>query len=262
MNDFRLALRGCESDHCGTCWRTTSHKALPAAPRITFISLCILHRPQTLFRSPVSRVVSAYFYCHRNPCDQLCATIVMDASEVDLVTFAEHWGNYGLRQFALASVKSEDVFHNAAVSDFCEQARGHGDVCIPAWYRLKQFLRLSQQEDTSGTMQPESELGQFLSHAQETLNNRYAAVGIIEKWETTMKLFDKVLNLRGFEWEKKFQQTGKENGSGQQFESAEHRALEAAWQNTELKKFIWLDILLYDHALAVHRQQVADNGLM
>lgn len=72
-----------------------------------------------------------------------------------------------------------------------------------------------------------------------------------------MKLFDKVLNLRQFNWVEDFSKSGKRNSGGEQFETASERALAAAWHNPELKKFIWLDILLYDHALAVHRSQVA-----
>lgn len=186
----------------------------------------------------------------------------MDASKVDLVTFAKHWGNYGLRQFALASIRSEDVFHNEVVSDFCKEARGHGDVCVPAWYREKKYLHLPHEDDICGAAQPESGVAQFLSHAQETLSTRYAAVGIIEEWDATMKLFDKVLNLPAFGWVKQFQKSGKKNSTGREFETVEHRALEAAWHNTELKKYIWLDILLYDHALAVHRRQVANFGVV
>ncbi|CAN0360985.1 unnamed protein product, partial [Scytosiphon promiscuus] len=45
-------------------------------------------------RSPVSRVVSAYFYCKQARTDQLCGGRIVDARKVDLLTFAEHWGNY------------------------------------------------------------------------------------------------------------------------------------------------------------------------
>ena len=207
--------------------------------------------------------MSAYFYCQRKPRDQLCATVVKDATKADLVTFAEHWGNYGLRQFALAFIKSEDVFHDAIVDDFCKHERGHGDICLPSWYRQKTYLNaLSDQDGVCGAAQPESGLAQFLSRAQETLSNRYAAVGILEEWDDTMKLFNEALSLQGFDWVKQFQQSGTKNSSsGKQFETAEQRALETAWHSAEVKRFIWLDILLYDHALTVHRKQVVDNGI-
>jgi len=45
----------------------------------------------TMFRHPVSRMVSAYFYCQ------------------DLLTFAKHWSNFAVRQFALRFVPADDV---------------------------------------------------------------------------------------------------------------------------------------------------------
>ena len=51
----------------------------------------------TMFRDPIARVVSAYFYCKHAPIDPLCATSIMRANKVDLLTFAQHWGNFGLR---------------------------------------------------------------------------------------------------------------------------------------------------------------------
>lgn len=50
-----------------------------------------------MFRHPVARVVSAYFYCKKAAVDPLCATSIMRADEVDLLTFVQHWGNFGLR---------------------------------------------------------------------------------------------------------------------------------------------------------------------
>lgn len=48
--------------------------------------------------SPVSRVISAYFMCKAVPSEMLCGTAALNASETDIYSFAEHWGNYGLRQ--------------------------------------------------------------------------------------------------------------------------------------------------------------------
>ncbi|CAN0469810.1 unnamed protein product, partial [Scytosiphon promiscuus] len=52
----------------------------------------------TLFRHPVSRMVSAYYYCKEAPSDTACASEILNARDVDLVTFAKHWGNFALRQ--------------------------------------------------------------------------------------------------------------------------------------------------------------------
>lgn len=52
--------------------------------------------------------MSAYFYC-RKAKDGLCASSILQANDTDLYTFAQHWGNFGLRQFSLAYALPEDV---------------------------------------------------------------------------------------------------------------------------------------------------------
>lgn len=58
--------------------------------------------------------MSAFFYCKKKPQDGLCATAALDANAngTDLYAFAEHWGDFGLRQFALAFVLPEDLMAN------------------------------------------------------------------------------------------------------------------------------------------------------
>ena len=68
----------------------------------------------TVFRHPVSRVVSAYFHCRKEGTPwkehSLCSASATDREfRVDLLNFARHWGNFGLRQFALAFVLPEEV---------------------------------------------------------------------------------------------------------------------------------------------------------
>lgn len=53
---------------------------------------------------------------------------------------------------------------------------------------------------------------------------------------------------------------GKKNGNGT-FKKLENEALETAWTDPELKKHMLLDFVLYDHAVSVHKRQVAEYGL-
>ncbi len=63
----------------------------------------------TMFRHPISRMVSAYFYCQVYPGDEACASEIVRAGDVDLLTFAKHWSNFAVRQFALRFVSVDDV---------------------------------------------------------------------------------------------------------------------------------------------------------
>ena len=63
----------------------------------------------TMFRHPISRMVSAYFYCQVYQEDAACASEIVRARDVDLLTFAKHWSNFAVRQFALSFVPADDV---------------------------------------------------------------------------------------------------------------------------------------------------------
>lgn len=53
---------------------------------------------------------------------------------------------------------------------------------------------------------------------------------------------------------------GKKNGDGT-FKTEENEAMETAWTDPELKKHMMLDLVLYDHAVSVHKRQLAEHGL-
>ena len=63
----------------------------------------------TVFRHPISRLVSAYYYCQVLELDVACASNIVRARDVDLLTFAKHWSNFAVRQFALSQVPADDV---------------------------------------------------------------------------------------------------------------------------------------------------------
>lgn len=213
--------------------------------------------------SPIPRVVSAYFYCQKSPGDGLCASRVFKANENDLLSFAEHWGNFGLRQFSLAFVRPEDVIA-AEQGDNCRGDRS--DNRCPGWYRLKLYLEGLHAAELAKASTSESEalkdvaMYKLLQPAQELLSKKYAAVGILEKWETSLLLFNDALQLPGYDWPTGFRSIGKKNGDGT-FHSEEEAALLLAWTDPELKKHLWLDLLLYDHAVSVHNRQAAQYGL-
>jgi len=53
---------------------------------------------------------------------------------------------------------------------------------------------------------------------------------------------------------------GKKNSNGT-FKEQENEALVKAWTDPGLKKHLLLDLILYDHAVSVHRRQMAHYGL-
>lgn len=75
-----------------------------------------------------------------------------------------------------------------------------------------------------------------------------------------MRLFDAALNIPRLQWDKQFQAMGVQN-KDKDLALEGQQALKAALNNPELKQYIWLDLLLYDHAVEVHKSQVTEYGV-
>lgn len=215
-----------------------------------------------VYWSPVPRLVSAFFYC-RKSVDGLCAQNIVKATDIDLTTFARHWGNYGLRQFALAFVLPEAVF-SAETDDNCKGDRE--DNRCSGWYRLKLYLDNLETDQGSRWSEEGQEsfstlaMYNLLKPAQELLNSKYAAVGLLEDWDNTMLLFNPSLELPNFDWPRSFRDIGKKN-KNEQFHMEHSEALAMAWTDPEIRKYIALDIILYDFAVSVHDRQIQEYGL-
>ncbi|CAN0410230.1 unnamed protein product [Pylaiella littoralis] len=236
----------------------------------------------TLFRHPISRMVSAYFYCRVYATDVACASEIVRARDADLLTFAKHWSNFGLRQFALDFVPADDVMAYmqtpeamALLPESIEDLKQ-----VSGWYLLKLFLeRPEAQASGVGSEQmgittttdqqaaqqeeqqvPDAQLYEFLEPVQNLIREGFAAVGIIEEWNTTLALFDNALDMPGVDWRKQYAEEGSINvfGRNQQLKA---ETLEKAWTDAELKKYMRLDLLLYEHAVDVFHEQVHSYGL-
>eukprot|EP00752_Nemacystus_decipiens_P004970 g4522.t1 len=227
----------------------------------------------TIFRHPIARLVSAYYYCKKSPVDGLCASVVLRANETDIHTFAEHWGNYGLRQFALAYALPEQVIASEAGSQHrCVPQRGRKEC--PGWYRLKLYLegiiRSAEEPVKEGGLpalrsskraaMKDDAMVELIQPVTELLNDKYAAVGILEHWGSSMLLFQRTLRLPAYNWTQGSRNMGKKNGNGM-FKKEENAALAMAWTDPKLKNSLMLDLVLYDHAVSVFRRQMAQHGL-
>lgn len=202
----------------------------------------------TVFRHPVARLVSAYFYCKHSAWDPICTTNVYRDGEIDLLTFAELWSNYGLRTFAAGYVLPTQVFQSNAAKQ-CRKC--------PVWYKLKGYLEELRQSDSKFV---DETMVQFLAPAQELLRTQYKAVGILENFNSTMHLFNRALEMPGMDWPAAFVRQGVAN-KDKASAAEEHAALELARTDSSIKQFLLLDLLLYEQAVDVHKQQLADHDL-
>lgn len=210
-----------------------------------------------MFRHPVSRLVSAYFYCkYKNRKDPLCAQEVLDLDKADLVAFAEHWSNYGLRQYVISQLSADMIASSTAARE-CKAAFGR-DLC-PGWVLAKQHIDGLRSNKTLAGMTDEA-MYKFLQPTRQILSTNYAAVGILEDFDMSLRLFDRALEMPGLAWPRMYKKLGSVNIDKHK-EQEKKNVLREAWVNSEIKEFLSLDLLLYEHAVAVHASQVAEYGL-
>lgn len=206
----------------------------------------------TLFRHPIARMVSAIYYCRKAPGDTACASRVVNARDVDLVTFAKHWGNFALRQFALSMIPADDVMKHVT-SETGRNLTARDISVTPGWYLLKMYL--DDQAGVSGYGNvPDAAMYDTLIPVQDLLRDSYAAVGILEEFNTTLSLFDAALKIPGVDWSASFDRGGKKNIDSV-YKREEELSLVEAWANSEIKSYLHFDLLLYEHAVDVFHQQ-------
>lgn len=209
----------------------------------------------TIFRHPMTRLVSAFFYCKDRP-DPLCANLQRRGNVTDFQSFAEHWSNFGLRQFAMGMVMPDMVTAYPAARECVRK-----DTQCPGWYMLKLFLNGRHNAGGGNDDIPDaSMMRNMLQPAQELLRNKYAAVGILEKYDTTLQLFNSALEMPNFDWVRTFKTIGPKNRDRKNQER-EEAVVQEALTNPAIKRFISLDLLLYEHALEVHAAQLRQYGI-
>eukprot|EP00903_Cladosiphon_okamuranus_P011467 g10801.t1 len=196
----------------------------------------------TMFRHPVHRLASAFFYCKIQPGDPLCATVALDARTADLGTFAKHWRNFGVCQFLLAFVPREDVSEADVVDNICTTDCSKENQCPGC-----------------STALAEPWMHQFLWPVEELLSHKYAAVGLLEELDVTLVLFNATLQLPGLDWVASFQEIGTKNAD-RHFALDKAKAVAQAWTDPDIQAYLWLDILLYDHAVGVFHRQAEAHG--
>ena len=191
--------------------------------------------------------------------DGVCGNAAVRADEVDLVTFARHWGNFGLRQFLYGDVAAADVIAAQADDPMTEN-----DKRYPGWWEMKRYLeRQAANRSTVVAAAASVEypvLKTFLEQVKKRLNEQYAAVGVIEDWPTTLRLFNAALQVPSYDWERSYHVVGNHN-TNHKFHDKADIALQAARADPDIQEFIRLDMLLYEYALEVHAKQLKEYGI-
>merc|ERR1712187_800998 len=142
----------------------------------------------TVSREPVSRLISAYFYCrNRAARDPLCGSSRIDVNDATIHQFAEHWGNYLFRELLwypeLNQLAASRPDYNSSAVDCANTAR-------EPWLQLKDKLNGGDDLRTkSGAMNFKAVKNSLAA------GKLYDFVGVLERWNETMAIFDKRVEL-------------------------------------------------------------------
>ena len=197
----------------------------------------------TIFRHPVARLLSAYDHCREAPKDPLCPP----AKSKNLASFAEQWGNFAMRQFALAQVPA------SAVKEWA--ARGRVPKGTSVWYLVKEYL-------TRAGVPEDEVLGGLLPSVRDLLDTQYAAVGIASELDATMRLFDKTLRMKGLDWSSSLPKVRMQDEEEDlEYDDVDSATFREALANPRIASAIRLDIELYDHAVRVFQKQADEYGI-
>ena len=202
----------------------------------------------TVFREPVSRMVSAYYYCKKYQHDELCGTKTLNARDVDLLTFAKHWGNFSMRQFVLSFISPDIIL----------KYTDHFGPEMDPWYKIKEYMEsIGSNVDPI----PEFELFQYLQPVEDIIRESYV-VGLMEDFNSTMSLFDKALGIpkEVLTWSDEYKKQGVLN-SNKRSDKMKIPAMAQSSVDSEIKKYLQIDILLYEHVISIFKHQLREYNL-
>lgn len=182
-----------------------------------------------------------FLYCKyqaRN--DQNCGKGTFDFNDEaeDLRAYAKFYSNESLRQFLIAFFTPQEIRASRAVQAVNKR--------FPGWYKVGLFIELY----ANATENIDAALLSSAVPAVDLLQT-YAAVAIFEDYENGLHLFRRALNIPGLEWVNAFKRV----------KNAKMVMHSAAWSDVVIQEILWLDLLLYDHAVSVYEKQLKRYGM-
>lgn len=112
-----------------------------------------------------------------------------------LISFAKHWGNFAVRQFALGVLPLDG-----------KSVVGPGRSDLSGWYLQKKYMK-----EIHGYSKRHPEPDKSMSHILKAVQDRllsYAAVGILEEFNMTLSLYNTVLGIPGVRWHEGYRKIG------------------------------------------------------
>ena len=211
----------------------------------------------TMFREPISRLVSALHYCRgsekgtgprSNLRDPLCGTVTNEwINQATPVEFSALWGNFLMRDllahpFARVTIGSKNETFRFWGS-IANQSTATGNVrSLRVWESWKVALQGGDEIST-----PAGKLN--LQEVMETVMPLLQVPFVVEQWSSSCAILDCVAPLRGGSWAQLTAANIERHGSGK-WHSEQLAALVAAKSSEDILRNVAADILIYKAACA------------
>jgi hypothetical protein len=198
----------------------------------------------TMFREPISRLISAMTYCRRRDIDPLCGNQPKNwYAEASAEDWAAFWGNYLLRELLL----------HPSLKDVVERGSGEGAISGGKSVSKKGHVWQRWRSELSGGDRLETSAGRAnLDRALGLLPSFVHAFGVVEKWPESMELLDCTLPLRGGPWVSHAEKHRETHGGTKATKMEEAAILKAARSSPVVAELLAADSAIYGHALALH----------
>lgn len=190
----------------------------------------------TMFREPVSRLVSALYYCKDQGGDPLCASQRLDATNATIEQWADHWGNFLFRELLLGGPLQAEVIPNGTSA--LKSQHPHD----PVWYSWKIALGEGQMLESEAGKRNMRLVTKFLRG--DGVPPLYDAIGVTTQWTRSMQLFDRVAPLHAT-WA---ELSGRHHTThdSQHWKEDEERELQRARKNKHVLQAISADLKIYN----------------
>ena len=227
-----------------------------SAPALLALGLGTNCKWFTMFRHPAPRLVSAYLYCKSIDHDVICGKEGFDFQTGSFQEFAKFWSNFSMRQFVLAFVSTEQILSSPSVQEL--NTKMYGLHKIPAY--TQELFTNSTRGVVGDPMTGINDVGmmRFLTPAMELLE-KYSAIGIMEEFDDSMKLYDASLGMPGMEWDRG--NTKVYNTVRRPVKSYQDELIELALTDPIIREYMWLDTILYDYAKSLFKESLVEYGI-
>ena len=197
----------------------------------------------TMFREPISRLVSAYAYCkHSKGFDALCGATVVDARRSSLEKFAAHWGNALFRELLMFNWPV-----NTSCGVLCQARATKAETVARAMRATFSPVWLIQKVALNGTDNPQQRSDPTLNRVISAVASLelFDVVGVVEQFSLSMKAFDCLVPLaRNRSWQREAS-THHSSHHSESYANESRRLLHQARTSLAIQRYLQADINIY-----------------